>query len=182
VTGDRLRIAASASIAGITAGFVAGGLARLAMRLIVVLRGDAPDFSLIATAGIVITFIAMAAALAVTYALVSRGFRRGPAPVWWALAGLGLLACVLFLTPLRQELDRGPQFVVLFIPVGLLLGWLSAWLTKAVAELLPEAAGGLQLGGYAVLAVPGVLSLVALPILMLVGILQVIGVIPVPTN
>jgi hypothetical protein len=182
VLGDRLRIAASASIAGVAAGFVAGVVARLLMRLIVVLRGEAPGFSLAATAAIVVTFIAMAGALGMTYALVSGGFRRGPAPAWWALAGLGLLACVLFLSPLRQELDRGPQFVGLFVPVGLLLGWLPAWLSKGVAGLLPETAGGLQSGGYALLAVPGVLSLVAVPMLIILGFLQILGVIPVPAN
>jgi hypothetical protein len=182
VTGDRLRIGASASIAGIAAGLVAGVVARLLMRLIVVLRGDAPDFSLAATAGIVFTFIAMAGALAMTYAIVSGGFRRGPVPAWWALAGLGLLACVLFLTPLRQELDRGPQFVALFIPVGLLLGWMPAWLGREVTGRLPQAAGGLWSGGYAVLAIPGVLSLIAIPILLTLGVLQILGVIPVPAN
>lgn len=180
--GERLRSLASASLSGIAAGLVAGGLARLAMRLIVLLRGETPELSLGGTIGILITFAAMGAALGMTYALVSRGFRRGPVAGWWALAGLGLLASVVFVTPLRQEVARGPQFVALFIPIGLLLGWMPAWLGKITAGHLPKTRSALASTGYALVAAPGFFFLVALPLLMVVGILQLVGVVPVPTE
>ena len=180
--GERLRVLGSASLSGIAAGLVTGGLARLMMRVIVLLRGESPALSLTGTIGILIVFVTMAGALGMSYALISRGFRRGPAPGWWALAGLGLLALVLLITPLRQEIARGPQFVALFIPVGLLLGWMPAWLSRVAVGHLPKARGGFASTGYAVLAAPGFLFLIALPILMVLGILQLTGIIPVPTN
>lgn len=182
MSGDRLRILAAASIAGVVAGVATGLMARLAMRFIVVLRGETPEFSLGGTAGILFAFVLMAGALAMTYALVTRGFRRGPGPGGWALVGLALLAGVLVVTPLRQEISRGPAFVGLFIPVGLFLGWMAAWVGKRLTRRLPEPTGGVASTGYALLAVPGLLSLVALLLLIVFGILQTVGVIPVPTS
>ena len=159
-----------------------GIVARLLMRLIARLQGHALEFSLGGTIGILFTFTAMAAALGMTYALLSRRFRRGPKPRWWALAGLGLFAVVLFATPLRQEIGLGPNFVALFLPVALLLGWMPAWLGRVLAARLPAPRTGLGSTGYVVLAIPGWLSLVALPLLLVFGILQTVGVIPVPPN
>jgi len=72
---DRLPILAAASMAGVAGGLTAGILARLTMRLVVLLRGDTPEFSLPGTAGILLTFVAMGGALAVLYSL-----RRTAAP------------------------------------------------------------------------------------------------------
>lgn len=169
-------------MAGIITGVVVGLVARLAMRFIALMTSESPHFSLAGTAGILSTFALMAGALAVIYALVSRGYRRRPAPTWWALAGLGVLAFAIFLTPLRQEIAKGAAFVALFIPIGLLLGWMAAWLGKGLSSRLPAPAGGAASAGYVVLSLPGVLSLVGLPLLLLFGILQLVGVIPVPPN
>jgi hypothetical protein len=152
------------------------------MRVIALLQDHALEFSLGGTIGILFTFTAMAAALGMTYALLSRRFRRGPEPQWWALAGLGLFAVVLFVTPLRREIGLGPNFVALFLPVALLLGCLPAWLGRALALRLPEGSGSLRSAGYVVLSIPGWLSLVVLPLLIVFGILQTAGVIPVPPN
>jgi len=152
------------------------------MRSIVLLLGEAPELSFVGTIGIIVTFVVMAGALGMTYALVSRGYRRGPAAGWWALAGLALIAFVLFLTPLRSETARASQFVALFIPVGLLLGWMPAWLGRIIAGLLPRTRGGFGSAGYALLAAPGVLFAVVAPLLMVGGILQLVGIIPIPSS
>lgn len=180
--GDRLRTLASASLSGIAAGVVCGVLARLAMRLIVVLRGEAPEFSPVGTGGIVMTFVAMAAALGVVYMLLTRGYRGGPAAWWWALAGLALLAMALYLTPLRQEVARSPEFVGLFVPIGLLLGFGPAALGGLLAARLSNPGSGLALAGYALASIPGLISVVAMPLLIVFGILQLAGVIPVPNS
>ena len=179
---DRMRTLASASVAGIAAGLLCGVLARVAMRLIVLVRGEAAEFSLTGTGGIVMTFIAMAAALAVLYAVLTSGYRRGPGALWWTLAGLALLAVALFLTPLRQELARGPAFVVLFIPIGLLLGWIPASLGRVLRSRLATPTSPLASAGYVALSVPGLISVIAMPLLIIFGILQLVGVIPVPAS
>ena len=182
MTRDRLRVAAGASIAGILTGVVVGLVARVAMRFIALMTPETPQFSLAGTAGILSTFGLMACALAMIYAFVSYGYRRRPARIWWALGGLGLLGSAIFLTPLRLEIAKGPPFVALFIPIGLLLGWMAASLGNALWERLPEPVGVDASVGYVVLAIPGLLSLVGLPLLIVFGILQLVGVIPVPAN
>lgn len=179
---DRLRTLASASLAGVAGGLICGVLARLAMRLIALARGQETEFSLAGTAGILMTFIAMAGALAVIYMLASSAYRHGPSASAWGLAGVGLLAVAVFLTPLRQELARGPAFVVLFIPIGLLLGWIPASLGGLLAKRLSTPGSALASAGYAVLSVPGLISTVAIPLLIIFGILQLVGVIPVPSS
>lgn len=169
-------------MAGIITGVVVGLVARLAMRFIALMTSESPHFSLAGTAGILSVFALMAGAVALIYALVSRGYRRGPTPIWWALAGLGPLAFAIFLTPLRQEIAKGPAFVALFIPIGLLLGWMAAWLGKGLSSRLPVPAGGAASAGYAFLSLPGVLSLVGLPLLIVFGILQLVGVVPLPPD
>ena len=180
--GERLRTLAAASIAGVVTGLVCGVLARLAMRLIVVVRGEAAEFTLTGSAGIVMTFIAMACALGVGFALLSSGYRRGPRASWWTLAGLFLLAVSLFLTPLRQEVARGPAFIVLFVPIGLFLGWGPAVLGSLLSKRLSTPTGGLASAGYMILSIPGLISVVAMPLLIVFGILQLVGMIPVPSS
>ena len=152
------------------------------MRLIVIVLGQAAEFSITGTFGIVMTFVAMSAALAVLYLFLTSSYRAGPRPGSWSLAGLGLLAVAVFLTPLRQEVARGPAFVVLFIPIGLLLGWIPAWLGSRLARQLSVPSSRLACASYAVLSIPGAISVVAMPLLIVFGILQLVGVIPVPSS
>jgi hypothetical protein len=151
------------------------------MRIVAVIRGDVPDFSITGTIGILLVFLLMGCALALVFAIVTRGNPARPGPGWWSLAGVGLLAGVVLLTPLRSELAGRPAFLVLFLPVGLLLGWASAWLTLVISRSLPES-GGAARYLYGLLAAPAVLATVAVPVLLVVGILQSVGVIPVPNQ
>ena len=173
--GGRLRLAAAASIAGILSGLLAGVLGRIDMRLVAVIRGDAPGFSITGTIGILLVFLIMGCTLALLFALLAVG-RAGPA--WWSLIGVALFAGVLLLTPLRQELGGRPTFIALFVPVGLLLGWASAWLTLLISRSLPERTGPGRLV-YGLLAAPSLVAAIALPLLLVLGILQVIGVVPI---
>ena len=168
------RAAAAATVGGLGAALIVGALARLAMRAIALLRGDPTNFSIFGTVGILITFALMTLALALSYAWWSRG--RGIA--FWALPGLAVFLAVLFITPLRQEL-AAPSELLLFAPVVLALGPVAAGLTTLAARGLPVAASR---RGYQLLAVPAVLSLIALPLLLLVGALQTAGVIGVPAD
>ena len=173
----RLRLAAAATIAGIASGLVAGVLARIAMRLVAVSRGDVPGFSITGTVGILMVFLVMACTLALLFAILVARRSARPRPGWWSLAGVALFACVVLLTPLRQELGGRPEFLALFVPVGLLLGWSSAWLTLTISRSLPEP-GGAARPLYGVLAAAAVLATLALPLLLVFGILQSVGVIP----
>ena len=177
----RLGLAAAATVAGTVSGLVAGVLARMAMRLVAVSRGDVPGFSIRGTIGILIVFLLMGCALALLFAILVARRSARPRPGWWSLAGAALFACVVLLTPLRQELGGRPEFVALFVPVGLLLGWSSAWLTLTISRSLPEP-GGAARPLYGVLAAPAVLATLAVPLLLIFGILQSIGVIPIPNQ
>ena len=172
-------MAAAATIAGIVSGLVAGVLGRIAMRIVAVSRGDVPSFSITATIGILIVFLVMGCALALVFAIVARGNPARPEPGWWSLAGVGLLAGVVLLTPLRSEVAGRPAFLVLFLPVGLLLGWGSAWLALVIARSLPNPSGAARYL-YGLVAAPAVLATLAVPVLLVFGILQSIGVIPIP--
>jgi hypothetical protein len=88
---------------------------------------------------------------------------------------------VVLLTPLRSELAGRPAFIALFLPVGLLLGWASAWLTLLVSRSMPERRGAGRFL-YGLLAAPAVLATVAVPVLLVFGILQSIGVIAIPNQ
>ncbi|MDQ6712139.1 MAG: hypothetical protein M3Z28_02995 [Candidatus Dormibacteraeota bacterium] len=177
----RLTLAAAASVAGILSGLAAGILGRAAMRLVALIRGDAPGFSITGTIGILIVFFAMGCALAFVFSVLAASHPTRLRPGLWSLAGVALFACVLLLTPLRQELGGRPEFIALFVPVGLLLGWASARLTLVISRFLPERAGaGRAL--YGLLAAPGVLATLGLPVLLVFGVLQSIGVIPIPNQ
>ena len=176
-----MRRTAAATIAGIVSGLVAGVLGRIAMRIVAVVRGDVPDFTITGTIGILLVFLLMGGALALVFAIVARGNPARPGPGWWSLAGAGLLAGVVLLTPLRSELAGRAAFIALFLPVGLLLGWGSAWLTLVISRWLPEP-GGAGRYLYGLLAAPAILATVAVPALLVFGILQSIGVIPIPNQ
>jgi hypothetical protein len=155
---------------------LAGILGRIDMRLVAVIRGDAPGFSITGTIGILLVFLIMGCALALLFALLAVGRRTRPA--WWSLIGVALFAGVLLLTPLRQELGGRPVFIALFVPVGLLLGWASAWLTLLISRSLPERIGPGRLV-YGLLAAPSLVAAIVLPLLLVLGVLQVIGVVPI---
>ncbi len=112
------------------------------MRLVAVIRGDAPGFSITGTIGILIVFLVMGCSLALLFAILYARRSARPRPGWWSLAGVALFACVVLLTPLRQELGGRPELLALFIPIGLLLGWAAAWLTLVISRSLPELGGG----------------------------------------
>jgi hypothetical protein len=149
------------------------------MRLVAAIRGDAPAFSITGTIGILLVFLVMGCALALLFALLAA--RRPAGPAWWSLVGVALIGWVVLLTPLRSELGGRPVFIALFLPVGLLLGWASAWLTLLISRLLPERMGAGRLV-YGVLATPAVLAALVLPVLMVFGVLQLIGVVPIPSQ
>lgn len=175
-----MKRAAAAAIAGIACGLLAGVLGRIAMRLVALMRGDTPEFSITGTIGILFVFLLMGCALALLYAILRAGSAR-PRPWWWSPAGVGMLAAVVLLTPLRSELAGRPAFIALFVPIGLLLGWSSAWLTLWISRSLPEPSGAARYL-YGLVAAPGVLAALALPVLLAFGILQSIGVIPIPNQ
>ncbi len=133
-----------------------------------------PGFSIFGTIGILITFVFMSLALALTYAWWGRG--RGIA--FWALPGLLLFLAVLFITPLRQQLAAASE-LLLFLPVVVVLGPASALITTVASRGLPAIGSRV---GYRLLAVPAVVSLVAVPLLLAFGALQTAGVIAVPTD
>ena len=168
------RAAAAATVGGLGAGLIVGVFARLDMRAVALVRGDPTEFSITGTVGIIITFAVMSLALALSYAWSSRG--RGIA--FWALPGLALFFADLLLTPLRQEL-AAPSELLIFAPVALVLGPAAAGITDLASRTLPVAASR---GVYRLLAVPAILSVVALPLLLLVGVLQTVGVIAVPAD
>jgi hypothetical protein len=175
------RLAAAASIAGILSGLAAGLLARIAMRLVALIRGDVPAFSTSGTIGIVVVFFVLGCALALLFAILAAGRRSRLRLGWWSLVGVVVLAWVVLLTPLRQELGGRPAFIALFLPIGLLLGWASGWLTLVISRSLPEAGGPGRLA-YGLLAVPAFLAAIATPVLLAFGLLQVIGVVPIPNQ
>ena|GEM_PF-6707717 len=51
-----------------------------------------------------------------------------------------------------------------------------------LAGRLPESRSAFSAAGYGVVALPGLLLTVALPVLMVFGILQLTGVVQVPSN
>jgi hypothetical protein len=178
------RDGSAATFGGAIGGIVVGLLARADMRLVALVRGQTPELSLFGTVGVVFTFLLMALGLATAYVWWRRddpstGELR-PA-VTWSLAGVALFLAVLLLTPLRQELAR-PAELLLFVPVGLLLGAVPAWLSGAFRRALPEPRTAPVRVAYRVLAAPAILASIALPLLLLVGVLQLLGVIPVPAN
>lgn len=144
------------------------------MRGIALVRGEPPDFSIGGTVGVLVTFVSMSLALALTYAWWSGDRGVGV----WAIPGLAVFAAVLFLTPLRQEL-RAPFELLIFAPVAFALGPTAAWITTLASRALPV--GGSRLG-YRLLAIPAAASLIVLPLLLLAGVLQTAGVIPVPAD
>jgi hypothetical protein len=168
------RAAAVATVGGLGAGLIVGALARLDMRAIALVRGDPINFSIPGTVGILVTFVLMSLALALTYSWWPHG--RGI--VFWVLPGLALFLAVLFITPLRQEL-AAPSELLLFAPVALVLGPVAAAITTIASGALPV--GGSRLA-YRLLAVPAIFSLIVLPLLLLAGALQTAGVIAVPTD
>jgi hypothetical protein len=168
------RAAAAATVGGLGAGLIVGAFARLDMRAIALVRGEPTNFSTVGTLAILITFVLMSLVLALTYAWWSRG--RGIA--FWVLPGLVLFLAVLFMTPLRQEL-AAPFELLLFAPVALVLGPAAAGITTFASRALPVAASRLE---YRLLALPAIVSLIALPLLLLGGVLQTVGVIAVPAD
>jgi hypothetical protein len=178
------RDASAATLGGAAGGVVVGLLARADMRLVALIRDQAPELSLFGTVGVVFTFLLMALGLATAYVWWRRD---GPSigelrpAATWSLAGVALFLAVLLLTPLRQELAR-PAELLLFVPVALLLGAVPAWLTGAFRQALPEPRTAPVRIGYRVLAAPAILASITLPLMLLVGVLQLLGVIPVPAN
>lgn len=170
----RERAAAAATVGGVGAGLIGGAIARLDMRVIALVRGGPAEFSVAGTIGIVVTFVAMSLALAVSYAWWARG--RGVAV--WAIPSLVLFLAVLFITPLRQELVA-PSELLFFLPVAVALGPAAAGMTVLASGVLPVAASPL---GYRLLAIPAIASLIFLPVLLLFGALQTAGVIAVPST
>jgi hypothetical protein len=178
------REASAATLGGAAGGIFIGVLARADMRLVALVRQQAQDFSLFGSAGVVFTFLLMALGLATTYVWSQRGRptvaeRRGA--VRWSLAGLALFVAIVLLTPLRQEL-AAPAELVLFIPVALLLGAVPAWLSGTFLHALPDPRTATLRVVYRLLAAPAIVSTVLVPLMLIGGVLQLVGVIPVPAN
>jgi len=174
------RDASAATFGGVAAGVIVGLLARADMRLVALVRQQEPHLSLFGTFGVLFTFVLMALALATASMFTRRdrpsvGGRARAAR--WSIAGLGLLTAVVLVTPLRQEL-AAPAELLLFVPVALLLGAAPVWLTEAVQGALPAARTTAARLGYRLLAAPAIIA----SLLIVVGVLQLSGVIPVPTE
>lgn len=172
----RARDLTAATLGGVIAGTAAGLLARAAMRAVALTRGVPTELSVTGTVGILFVFVLMALGVATARAWTRRGSARR-----WSLAGVALFVAVVLLTPLRQEL-AAPAELLLFVPVALLLGAGPAWLSEVVRRKLPEPRTVLARLGYRALAVPAILATLALPVMLVGGVLQVIGIIPVPPN
>jgi hypothetical protein len=178
------REASAVTLGGIVGGTLVGLLARADMRLVALVRHETPALSLFGSAGIVITFMLMAIGLATAYVWSQRGRRSESgtrSAARWSLAGVALFAAVVLLTPLRQEL-AAPVELLLFVPVALLLGAVPAWLTGTFLRALPEPRTASARVGYRLLAAPAILGSIVLPLMLLGGVLQVLGVIPVPAD
>lgn len=178
------RDASAATLGGSVGGVVVGLLARADMRLVALIRDQAPEFSFFGSAGVVFTFLLMALALATAYMWWQRGrpsVGDARSAARWSLAGVALFLAVLLLTPLRQELSA-PAELLLFVPVALLLGAVPVWLAGVFRRALPEPRTAPVRLGYRLLAAPAVLASIVLPLMLLVGVLQTLGVIPVPAN
>lgn len=174
----------AATLGGVIGGTAVGLLARADMRLVALIRQVPTELSLFGSAGIVIVFVMMAVSLATAFTWRQRGrpfgSAAGPA-ARWSLAGVALFTAVVLITPLRQEL-AAPAELLLFVPVALLLGARPAWLSQIFRRRLPEPRTALPRVGYRAMAVPAILATLALPLMLLAGLLQVLGVIPVPTE
>jgi hypothetical protein len=172
------------TLGGILGGGVVGFLARADMLLVTLVRHDTPAFSLIGSAGIVITFVLMAIGLT-TACVWSQRDKLSPSgtrlAARWSLAGVALFSAVVLLTPLRQEL-AAPGELLLFVPIALLLGAVPVWLTGIFVRALPEPRTTPARVGYRLLAAPAFLASILVPLMLLGGVLQVLGVIPVPDN
>lgn len=178
------RDASAATLGGAAGGIVIGLLARADMRLIALIRHDAPELSLFGSAGVVFTFLVMALGLATAYMWWQRGrpsVGEARPAARWSFAGVALFVAVVLLTPLRQEL-AAPAELLLFVPVALLLGAGPAWLSGAFRRALPEARTARVRAGYRLLAAPAILASIGVPLMLLFGVLQLLGVIPVPAN
>ena len=128
---------------------------------------------------VLFTFVLMTLALATASVFTRRdrpsvGGRARAAR--WSIAGLGLLTAVVLVTPLRQEL-AAPAVLILFVPVALLLGAAPVRLTEAVRRALPVARTTAARVGYRLLAAPAIIASLLLPLMIVVGILQLSGVI-----
>lgn len=176
----RLRLTAASGLATLGAGLAAGLLARLAMRAVALLTGQPPEFSIPGTVGILLAFTVMAAPLAGAYVAWGRHRRRIRSA--WPLAGLLVFAAVVTLTPLRSELGGRPALIPLFAPAALMLGWGGALLVEAVLPRLPERGGGARIALYGTASLPGAAGTILLPLLLVMGVLQTLGVIEVPAN
>lgn len=178
------RDVSAATLGGAAAGVIVGLLARADMRLVAIVRNAPTELSLFGSFGVVMTFLVMALALATAYMWRQRGrepVAGGRGAARWSLAGLGLFTAVVLLTPLRQEL-AAPAELLLFVPVALLLGALPAWLASACLRALPEARTRLGRVVYRFVAAPAIIAALLLPVMLLAGVLQLLGIIPVPAN
>ena len=170
---DGRHLLPAAGLATVPVGLVSGLLARAAMRGVAVVTGQPVELSLGGTLGIVLVFVLLAGALATGYAMVAGRVRR-PGALGLGLptvAAATLFLAVLELTPLRSELgDRAP-LLPLFLPAVLALGSGGAIGTELLAR---------RLRPRRVYAVPAVVGAVLVPLMMVLGVLQSTGVIPVP--
>ena len=173
----------AATLGGAVAGIGVGLLARLVMRAVAIVRHVPTELSFFGSAGVVFTFAVMALGLATTFMWWRRGRLSGGGwPVaQWSMTGVALFAAVVLLTPLRQELAE-PAELLLFVPVALLLGAVPAWLSQVFRRALPEARSKPVRVGYRALAVPSIVATILLPLMLAGGVLQILGLIPVPAN
>jgi hypothetical protein len=174
------RRASAATIGGLLAGVLVGVLARLDMRIVALARGDAPGFSVAGTIGILVIFALMAMATAAIY--TSRPVAPAARHDAWRMThGIGLFAAVLLLTPLRAEVTS-MRDLLLFLPVALAFGPVVGRVSSAVQRLLPETVDRPGRVAYAVGAVPALAALLAVPLLLAFGLLQVVGLVPTPST
>lgn len=109
-------------IAGAMSGLVAGGLARIAMRVVAILAGERPEFSVEGTVGILFIFAILGIIAALPYLVVRRWL---PGPSTGKGLGYGIILAALICIPFFRVGDGELGIVspvigaALFAPVGL---------------------------------------------------------------
>lgn len=166
---------AAATVTGVAAGLGAGVLARLAMRAVALLRGESPELSVGGTIGILLVFVLMGLALSTGVAITSRSGPGGRwrRPLGWIAAAGTVFGLILLITPLRTELTSRTAYIGLFGPAVVVLGSVPAFLVGPLSARLPASRA---------LALPALAGAVLLPMLLLLGVLQLAGVIAVPSE
>lgn len=122
-------------LAGLVGGMVAGAMARIAMRVVAIIAGERPEFSVMGTIGILIIF-ALLGLIAVFPYLMVRRWLPGRYPTKGLLYGvvLAMLICIPFFRTSEGELGIVSPVIgaALFAPIGVVYGVVVVGLLERV--------------------------------------------------